>query len=192
MAAVANELAINEAGTSKKLTVQLLQDFLGVIKKCITGSAHSNSTTTGTEVTALQITLPAAGTYTFKYSLIVRSSTAGTGIGLAINHTGTTTKVVTHYRYASTGGTAATGVMEDAVNAVGGQMHESQAARALATTVPNMVTGGVATTAADILTVVEGVIVVSAAGDLELWHSSETAAATTIEVGSAVVVTRVA
>jgi len=193
-AAVTNEIQINEAGTTKKITVEQLRTLLGVQKACMTGSAHSNSTTTGTAVTDLTVTLPSTGTFVFTYLLIVRSSATGTGLGFSINCTaGAVTKMVVNVRYASTGTTASSGVADDAINAVGGQLYESQASKTMATTAPNMIFGGVATSASDTFIVVEGVVVTTtSAGTLELWHSSETAVATTVEVGSSLSVMKMA
>lgn len=61
------------------------------------------------------------------------------------------------------------------------------------TTSPNMgTTIGTSVTATDILCFIEGIIIVTVAGDLELWHSSETATATSVEIGSSLVVVRTA
>ena len=89
-------------------------------------------------------------------------------------------------RYASTGTAASTGSVDDAVNAVGGQIYESQATKTLSTTAPNMVCGGFVTTTSDALIIVEGIIVTTtSAGALALWHSSEVAGQTSrVEVGS--------
>ena len=53
-------------------------------------------------------------------------------------------------------------------------------------------TGGLQATADATMEQITGIIVVSAPGNLELWHSSETATATTVEVGSSLVVIRTA
>jgi hypothetical protein len=50
----------------------------------------------------------------------------------------------------------------------------------------------VASTGTDILCFIEGIIIVTGSGDLELWHSSETATNTSVEVGSSLVVIRTA
>jgi len=53
-------------------------------------------------------------------------------------------------------------------------------------------TVGVKTTATDTLMIVQGIIIVTVAGNLELWHSSETATATSVEVGSSLMVNKTA
>jgi hypothetical protein len=42
------------------------------------------------------------------------------------------------------------------------------------------------------LAVIEGYIIVTAAGDLELWHASEVAAASTVKAGSSLILQRTA
>jgi hypothetical protein len=65
------------------------------------------------------------------------------------------------------------------------------ATKTYSTTAPNMgTTVGVVTTASDTPGYIDGILIVTAAGNLELWHSSETATATSLEVGSSLVVVR--
>lgn len=157
-------------------------------------SDHANSTVTGTEVTGLGPMTLEPGTYTFTFSLLCQSGTATTGLGLGINFTGTATRQAAAMRFVSTAAatitvtTATTGVVDDVANSNTGQSVEGYATRTFSTTSPNMVFAGVATISVDCLVIIEGVIVVTATGDLELWHSSETAVATTVKAGSSVVV----
>lgn len=195
-AAAANELAINEAGTSKKITITQLQTLLqtlGMPRITRLGSQHSISSTAGTEVTGLQQTLE-AGTFTFTYWLIVRSATGTVSPMYGVNFTGTHTVLNMHMRYADDT-TALTGQVGEADNQgntgfgfIGGMAQNTES-----TTAPNMGhTVGVGATAADILIIIDGLIIVTVTGDLEFWHSSETNTATSIEVGSSLVVTRTA
>jgi len=197
VAAVANELAINEAGTSKKISITQLKTLLqtlGMPRITRLGTQHSISSTTGTEVTDLSQTLE-AGTYTFKYSLILRSATTSVSPLLGINFTGTGAPRM-HFRFAdaSTALTAEIHTMDDeGSNAFG--FISGRASNTETTTAPNLgstATLAVATANTDILAFIEGIIVVTASGDLELWHSSETATATSVEVGSSLVVIRTA
>ena len=76
----ANEFAINEAGTTKKLTLTQIVTYLqtlGMPRVLKLTAQHSVTGVTGTEVTGLSMTLE-AGTYTFTYSLINRSGTSTT------------------------------------------------------------------------------------------------------------------
>ena len=157
------------------------------------GTQHNNATVTATEITDLSTTL-AAGTYTFKYSLICQSSATGTGIRFGVNYTGTASPFIAQMTYTSaiiSGGGALVSAGSvpgiDVSKYVGASFTVTES-----TATPNM--GTTATQAADanFLVIVEGVLVVSDGGDLELWHSSETAATTSVMVGSAVVITKIA
>ncbi len=195
-AASANELAINEAGTSKKLTIAQLTTYLqtiGMPRVKRLGTTHSISSVTGTEVTDLTLALE-AGTYTFKYSLIVRSATTTVGPMLGVNFTGTAAVKTMMASW------------PDATTTVAGEVHSmddqgiltagfisGMANKAYSTTAPNMgTTIGVSTTASDIPMFIEGLVIVTVSGNLALWHSSETATATSVEIGSSLVVHRTA
>lgn len=154
---------------------------------------HTLAATTGTAVAGLQLTDLRVGTYVVTYWLIVQSSAAGTGIGLGLNFTGTAAApVITMRHNGGTGAAATTGVMAATTNVGTGTIVEGRAAVAYSTTAPNMLnTGGVALANTDILVHVEAIIRVTVAGNLELWHSSETAANTSVMTGSSVIVHRV-
>jgi hypothetical protein len=194
-AAAANELAINEAGTSKKVTltqVKTLMQTLGMPRVTRLSTQHQLASTTGTEVTDLSQTLE-NGTYTFTYALIVRSATTTVGPMLGVNFTGTGAPRM-HFRFAdaSTALTAEVHSMDDQGNKAFGFI-SGMASNTETTTAPDMgTTVGVASTATDILCFIEGIIIVTGSGDLELWHSSETATNTSVEVGSSLVVIRTA
>lgn len=153
-------------------------------------SAHSNSTTTGTEVTDLKVANVAIGTYAFAYNLILRSSTAGTSILNGVNFTGTATMKAMSFINDAGGLGTGTGSLDDSsVNP--GQMVSGCTTGAFSTTAPNMGGSTIATTATDLATFIKGILRVTVAGNLEFWHSSETAAATTVEAGSNLVLTKV-
>ena len=195
-AAAANELAINEAGTSKKVTLAQIRTYLesvGMPRVKRLNTQHQLSSTTGTELTELRTPLE-IGTFTFTYTLIVRSATSTVGPMLGVNFTGTEVPFGMHFRFAD-----ATTVVTAEVHAMdnegilGAGFISGMAQNAESTTAPNMgTTVGVSTTAANILCFIEGLIGVTVAGDLQLWHSSETATQTSVEVGSSLVVTRTA
>jgi hypothetical protein len=191
-AAVANELAINESGTSKKLTVSLLRDLLGV-QKSVAASNHVATTVAPTEVTEMSMTL-VAGTYRFSYFLIVQSATTTVGINFAINYTGTSTRITYSLRWPDTGVTAALGAVDDTANAATGQVVAHSTSRVENTTTATVSSGtaGFAVVDVDCFAVIEGVLVVSDGGDLELWHGSETATTTRVIAGSNLIVTSVA
>ena len=76
----AQELAVNDAGASKKATADQVADFLGVKKKAL-GAAYTNSTTTGTEVTDLTFAGLPAGTYYVCWLLLFQSAATTTSCG---------------------------------------------------------------------------------------------------------------
>jgi hypothetical protein len=191
VAAAANEFAINEAGVSKKLTASLLRDLIGA-QTAVLGTDHTVASTTATEVTGLSMTL-VAGTYHFSYFLIVQSTNAANAPWFGVNYTGTITRMVAMYKWASQGSGTASTTMEDELNTAAGAVYSYSVTRAASTSSPNL-TGTSLTAAvdADIFAIVEGIIVVSDGGDLELWHASDAAITTSVESGSNLVVTRVA
>lgn len=188
-AALANELAINEAGTSKKLTVELLQDLIGV-KKAVLASTHTISVTTATKC-SMDIALTSTGTYVFMYYLVVQSTSATVSPMYGVNYTGTATKVKATCSYVDTGGLlTGTGTADD-VGTTAGSMLAGTTVSTTSTTAPNMGhTGGVGTINADCLVLVEGMFVVSTTGTIEFWHGSETANSTSVMAGSSVLVTK--
>lgn len=154
---------------------------------------HSISSTTGTEVTDLTMALE-AGTYTVTYNLICRSATATVGPMFGVNFDGTAAVKTFAFMFAdgSTALTAYTANMDDEGTKGLGVM-SGMNTKTYSTTAPNLgTTVGVTTTASDIGAYILGTLIVTAAGNLELWHSSETATATSLEVGTSLVVVRTA
>ena len=198
-----SDTSMAATGTNKEITLQDLADFLAVtpssgysiprIKRL--NSQHSVTGVTGTKVTDLDIALE-AGTFTFNYSVINRSATATTGVGLGINFsTGTAAVKVAMRRNVATITTASNGLTEEESGAalVTGGVMNAWATKAYSTTAPNMMAEGVGATGVDLLDIVEGVVIVTVTGTLELWHSSQIAVTTTtLEVGSSLVVIRTA
>lgn len=157
-------------------------------------NAHTLASTTATEVTEISTALT-AGTYVYKYSLRVQSSATGTGLGFGINYTGTATSLVATAYWLGTGTAASTGVLDDSTEDLGPaaeQIIEGGTFNTESTTNPNMdVMAGVAAANQDAYVTIEGVIVVSDIGDIELWHNSETAANTSVMPGSSLVITQI-
>lgn len=189
-ASVGQEIPVNDAGVSKKVTVQQMMDTIGCYKAALAAD-HAISATAATEVALGAVGL-VAGTYAYQYSILAQSATTTVSPMFGINFTGTAATRAIKLRYSGTGTAAITGVADD-VGANTGQIEESQTTLTFSTTAPNLgATGGVATINANILYIIEGVLVVTAPGDLELWHGSETATSTTVKAGSCLVVFRCA
>ncbi len=185
--AAANELIINEAGTSKKVTASQMRDFLGVVKQSLSANATANATTT--LATVMTTTGVAAGTYQFQYFIRYQSAATTTGVKFKIGHSGTVTAFVANSRYGSTGGAAATGAATQAGASATGNIHESFTVRALASTFQPTVS--VDAINADMLMIIEGIIVVTATGDLILQHASEVAASSQVMAGTSLVLIKI-
>ena len=148
------------------------------------GSDYTNNSTTGTEITGLQITTTTGLVY-FEFYILVQSSATTTGWKFGINHTGTASVLSLNMTYPSTGTTAATGVGEDVVANNTGAIYEVAAATSLSTTAPNLgPTAGVAATGTNVLVKVFGVLNVTGAGDLEVWGGAETTGTITVKANS--------
>lgn len=153
------------------------------------GTQHDNSTTTPTEVADLTCALT-AGTYEFRYSLIYQSGATTTGIRLSANFDGSTTKFVQNMRWVDNSATASTAAADqDAVGAAG-QVMGAMAGRA-GSTAGLGTTISVDTANADMFAILEGQMVVSTSGNLELWHGSDVAAISSLMVGCGLVVTKI-
>lgn len=190
-----SDTSMAATGTNKEITVQDLTDFqrtLGVPRVARLAAQHSISSTTATEVTGLQLTLE-AGTYVFKYYLIIQAAATTTGLAFGINFTGTQDSFNVLSYFLSTGTTASTGIIQGDTVGIAEGLIEGFGTRTVSTTAPDIGPHtGVGTANVDNLNMLEGIINVTVAGDLELWHASEVAAASSVEVGSSLVVIRTA
>lgn len=149
------------------------------------GSDYTNATTTGTEITGLQISTTGTGIVCFEYYLLMQSNTTTTGWKCGINHTGTATVLSLNMTYPSTGTTVTTGVGENVVLNNAGSIYEASANTALTTTAPNLgPTAGVAATGTNVLVKVFGMLDVTATGDLEIWAGAETTGTITVKQNS--------
>ncbi len=154
------------------------------------GSDHAISSVTATEVTNLGPITLAAGTYVFRYSIIDTTDTGTVSPAYAVNFTGTAAVRKMTLSYPSTGTTAISGLADD-IGATSGQIMESVPVTAFATTAPNMLHTGGQTVTNNVHKFIDGIMIVTVAGDLELWHGSETATQTTLKTGTSVVVTKI-
>lgn len=191
-----HEFPVNEGGTSKKDTISQLVTYLqtlGMPRVCKLGSQHSVSSTTGTKVTGLDMVLE-PGTYVYKYSLLVQQATSTSDAPqFGINFSTGTAAVKAHglrFWDATTAITAAVHIMDNIGIKTAGFI-DGMVSNAYTTTAPDMgTTIGVAATGANIFCFIEGIIVVTVQGTLELWRAAEGANASTTEIGSSLVVIR--
>ncbi len=166
---------------------------LNKTKTTYVSTLHTVSSTTQTEVTSLQQTL-VAGAYRFSYFLLCQTSNASDGLTFSVNYTGTVTQLTALLTYPDASATASTGQVDDVANAAAAQVIGHSVTKTKATTVAALSTGTGGATNADsnLFIKIEGIIIVSDGGDFELWHGSESTNATRVEVGSSLMMIRVA
>ncbi len=189
-----SDLTASKSATMTQLVTYLQTLGMPVVKRL--NSQHSNSSTTATIMADLSATLD-AGTYTFDYRLLVRTSSATVSPMLAINFTGTAAVKNFWFEYADASATllAAIGTIDDVgASSVGFGMRSAQ--NAYATTTANMgntsSANAMSTTTTDHMVQITGIVIVTASGSLDLYHGSESGSATTVEIGSSLVVVRTA
>jgi len=177
---------IDAAGLEKvNAPINIGQYTIGVL-----ATQFSTSSTTAAKVTGLDMVC-GPGTWIFEYWLRVRSSTAGTGHKLSNNHTGTVTAFMATQTSLTTNATDASGTVDQDVTTTPGVVG-GLAQRAKSTAAALIWAPGLDATASDNMIKIEGLMVVTVSGNLELYAASETAVATTIETGSVLRVTKAA
>lgn len=191
VAAAANELAINEAGTSKKLTMDLLREFIlkraagtstaaGEFMTWLVLSANSSDITGTGLVTVMTITGVGVGRWYFRCGLVFQTTATTTGIGTAVNHTGTTTQWTTINYWVDTIATATTGGMRNSGTGAGtGGVAAGNTMGSHASIAKNTLIGAVnidvQTANSDHMIIIEGSFVVSVTGSLEIKLQAELA-----------------
>jgi hypothetical protein len=183
VAAAANEFAINEAGASKKLTLQQIADFL--VKRAAAATvvagdyttrlvlAANSGDITGTGlVTVMTITATGTGRFYFRCQLVFQTTATSTGIGVAVNHTGTLTQFAVVNKWVDTLATATTGGVMNAGAVAAGNVYGSHSSITL-----NTLIGAVNVTVqainSDHLMIIEGFFVCSVTGNLEIKMQAE-------------------
>lgn len=130
-------------------------------------------TTTALSASIMTTTGLGAGTWKFRYTLICQGDSTTIGIGFGVNHTGTATLLQAIAYSTSTGGTAATGTLDNDTATVGGQMMEGKSENALNVVIGSTFAGWGAVDANHIV-LLEGILVVTVSGNLELKIATET------------------
>lgn len=152
-------------------------------------SDQSNSTTTPTNVAGIEFPC-GLGIWVFEYYIIYRATATTTGVKFDVNHDGTVTSFVWNQRWVDLSATASTAVPDQDNVGAAGHVVGSFASRAKGTA-GRGVTLSVDTADADMLMIIEGVAVVTVAGNIELWHGSEVAAASTVRGGTGLRLTKI-
>lgn len=181
--ALGDEFPTNQAGVTKKETNQQMSNLLGSMKFRLTAD-HTLSSATATEMTDLKATAVPAGAWLAEYFLLAQAAVAATtGIRFGLNFSGTAAVRHMWLQYPGSGTAANTGIADD-VGANTGQLTESNPQTAFSTTAPNMGITGVTTINTPILMIINALLVVTASGDLSIWHGSSGAVASTVKAGS--------
>lgn len=205
-AAAANELAINEAGVSKKLTAEQLRTFIGpTLISGADGTSNQNAAPSETwQILTANIsnsatsavnamitrTLLNGGTYWYRYDIIAQSAATTTSHAFRVDFSGTVTKHLYHLFFPSAGVTAATGVVDQESDVTTGAIWAHQSTRVDATSLGPQT--DVDTANADVHYVIEGILVCGSNGNLSLDWASEVAAQTTIMAGTMLQLKRLA
>jgi hypothetical protein len=150
---------------------------------------QSNSTTTPTSVSGLISDTLQPGTYVFRYYVRYQAGATTTGVKFDVNFTGTVTAFVWNWHVVDTTATAATAAADQDAVAATGQVYSVFASRAKGTA-GRGTTISVDTANADMFAVIEGIMTVTVAGQLDLYHGSEVAAASTVMAGSSLILTK--
>jgi len=185
-----DEFAINEAGTSKKITLSQVAHFTNIsgIVVSLAGDATANGLTTAVRVSGMDVVVD-AGTYVFEYYIRAQFADAGNSPKFAVNHTGTVTAFMCDFFFPDSNVTALDGVIDQEVNSTTGQIWAFQATRILNTLLGPEVS--IDTINADILFRITGLIVVTVTGTLELYQGSEVAGnLITIKAGTGLILTK--
>jgi hypothetical protein len=151
-------------------------------------SDQSNSTATATEVTGLS-TATAIGNFYFKYLIVYQSGATTTGVKFSVNYDGTVTTFVYNWYAVNALATAADGNADQDVSTTTGGLFFVNAGRAKSTAGIGA-SVSVDTANSDMFAIIEGLMIVTVAGNIELWHASETTAISTVKAGSSLILTK--
>jgi len=189
VAAVGNEFTVNEAGVSKKVTLQQIADFLvkraagttvaaGAYTTQLVLAANSADITGVTLTTVMSITGVGVGRYYFRCQLVFQTTATTTGIGVAVNHTGTLTQFAVVNKWVDTLATATTGgVVNGGAGAGTGGVAAGNVYGSHASITKGVLIGAVNVTVqtanTDHLMIIEGFFVVSVSGDLQIKLQAE-------------------
>jgi len=188
-AAAANEFAVNEAGTSKKATLQQIVDF--IIKRAagttvaageylthLVLSANSGNITGTGFVTVMEITGVGVGRYHFKCELIYQTTAATTGINVTATHTGAVTTWIMRASIPTIGGAAAVKAATSVAQTSAAGLWETEVELTKGAAIGTLSNFAISVNLANSnqIVVIEGSFVVSVTGSLQIQLSAELAA----------------
>lgn len=141
-----------------------------IITKALSANQTISSATMA-KVTNLDQTA-GVGTWVFQYYVLYRSDTATVGVKLGVNHSGTVTTFVTEATGVEATTAASTGAADQVHAAFG--LRSGGSSRAKSTSAAIYGSTSVDTVNADMLAIINGIMVVTVSGNLELYFGSET------------------
>lgn len=172
-ALAADEFPVNEAGTSKKVTVTQLVTLLQTLGMPVVkqlGTLQQTTSTTFAKVTGLDQVLD-VGTWMFDYRVQWRTTATATAIKLAVNHTGTAARFLVQATGFEATTAAATGAQTAIHAAFGLRAGGQNNVKSASTIIFGPITAAVAD--ADLLVSIEGLIAVTVSGNLELYFGAD-------------------
>lgn len=164
----------------------------GLIVDALTG-AFTSTSTTGAKVTNLDQALATGSTYLFHYTLICQTAAVGTGIDFGISFSGTQSVILAQMYYQDTGSSASTGVADGTVTGDAAELIIAGGSTITeTTTTPNLnAITGVGGANENFLVVIEGLVITTSTGNLELYSATDVASSQiTIGIGSSLVITK--
>ena len=129
--------------------------------------------TSTTNVVVMTTTGVVPGSYKFQYTVIFQTSVATTGVGFMIGHSGTVGNFAARMSHVTNQGTTTDAISESNTNTVNLGSMEAKHGSTINGLIGSL-TEGVDLANADILMVIEGIVVVTATGQLELGMRGQT------------------
>jgi len=153
-------------------------------------SDHTLASATPTEVTALSLAT-GTGTFVFNYYLYYTTSLAATGVRFDMNYDGTVTAFLWNQMFVGLIATAADANADQDAILAAANVYNAFGSRAKGTA-GRGTTLSVDTVSADMFMRIEGLMIVTVAGNLKLYHGSEDANNTTVKTGSSLILVQTA
>lgn len=180
--------ALRGTNTTQLATTAFVQEALVHFLKATSGD-QSNSTISMVKVSEIDVSGVGPGVYTFEYFVRAQSSDIATTLKFAVNHTGTTSVFMYDLFFTHTGVINHNDAFDQEYNASTGAIWACQATRIKNTTLGPQ--WQLDTINADVLYIIKGLMIVASSGTLELYHGSSGAFATTVKVGTSLVMHKV-
>lgn len=158
-----------------------------ITAQILTSAAATNSTTS--YATVMTTTGVGTGWWHFRYFIVSQSGATTTGQKFRVDHSGTAGKFGCLAQWPSSGTTATTDIWAAGADATSNRLMQHNTAVADAGEMGPMT--DVQTANADMFMVLQGYINVTATGELHLDHASEVAAASTVQAGTALILTKI-